>query len=134
MNQLSPINNLKKISLINLQYGNVKEDVENFNSKNEKKIISIDNLDIYNDLESLGGVLSKLDLFITISNSTAHLAGSLGIETWLITPPNHASFHYWNQLESYTPWYQSIKLYNSKIGIEETIQEIKNDLKNKYDL
>ena len=134
LENLSCINNLKKISLINIQYGNIKDDLERFNNKHEKKIITINDIDIYNDLESLGGLLSQLDLLITISNSTAHLAGSLGVETWLITPPNHASFHYWNQLKDHTPWYKNIKLYKSQAGIKKTILKIKSDLKKKFNL
>ena len=134
LEDLSSINNLKKISLINIQYGNVGGEITSFNNKHQKKIFSIDNIDIYNDLESLGALLSQLDLFITISNSTAHLAGSLGVETWLITPPNHVSFHYWNQLDDHTPWYTNIKLYKSQAGIEKTILKIKSDLKKKFNL
>lgn len=134
LDQLSSINNLNKISLINLQYGNVKNEIDSFNNKFDKKIITLDNVDIYNDFQSLGALLKGLDLFITISNSTAHLAGSLGVETWLITPPNHVSFHYWNQLENYTPWYTNIKLYNSKLGIEKIISNIQSDLVKKFNL
>ena len=134
LEDLSSINDLKKISLINIQYGNIKDEIMNFNNKYEKKIFTLDNIDIYNDLESLSNLLSQLDLFITISNSTAHLAGSLGVETWLITPPNHVSFHYWNQLEEHTPWYKNIKLYKSQTSIKKTILKIKRDLKKKYNL
>ena len=45
-----------------------------------------------------------------MSNSTAHLAGSLGIKTLLIKPNNHAIFHYWNQPSIKTPWYKSITM------------------------
>lgn len=134
LSSLSSINNLKKISLVNIQYGDINNELEVFNKKNEKKIISINEIDIYNDLENLSCLLSGLNLIITISNSTAHLAGSLGIETWLITPPNHASFHYWNQFENKTPWYQNIKLYNNYEGVEKTIAKIKNDLEKKLNL
>ena len=132
LEQLSCINDLSKISLINVQYGNIHNEVSDFNKKHKKKIITINGIDIFNDLEKLGELLSQLDLLITISNTTAHLAASLGLETWLIAPPNHASFHYWNQFENYTPWYKNVKLFKNEIEIEKTILEIKKDLEKKY--
>ena len=55
-----------------------------------------------------------MDIFITISNSTAHLAGSLGVKTLLIKPYNYALFHYWNQKSNKTPWYNSVELIERK--------------------
>ena len=71
-------------------------------------------LDIFNNLTGLANLLSKLDIFITVSNSTAHLAGALGVKTLLIKPDNHASFHYWNYTNGNTPWYKSIKIISKK--------------------
>ena len=65
-----------------------------------------------------------MDLFVTVSNSTAHLAGAVGVPTFLIKPPNHATFHYWNQKNEKTPWYNSIKLFDNKNAIQNIKKEI----------
>ena len=70
-------------------------------------------------------ILKNLDMFITVSNSTAHLAGSLVVKTLLIIPKNHALFHYWNQYNENTPWYNSVTL----ISREDIMNE--NNLINK---
>ena len=101
-------------NFINLQYGDVQEEVDNYNKKYKKNIITLENLDLFNDLDELAAVLKNLDLFITVSNSTAHLAGSLGVRTLLIRPENHAIFHYWNQPGKSTPWYKSISFLDKK--------------------
>ena len=75
-------------------------------------MLGVDNLDLYNDFESIASLLKSLDVFVSISNSTAHLAGSLGVKTILIKPDNFALFHYWNQKSNKTPWYNSIELVN----------------------
>ena len=67
----------------------------------------------------LANLLSKLDILVTVSNSTAHLASALGVRTILIKPENHASFHYWNYEDGKTPWYQCVDIIS------------KEDLKNK---
>ena len=59
-------------------------------------------------------MLTYIDLFITVSNSTAHLAGALGVRTILIKPDNHASFHYWNYDDGKTPWYESVNIISKE--------------------
>ena len=73
-------------------------------------------------------MLKNLDLFITVSNSTAHLAGALGVKTLLIKPFNQATFFYWNQHTNKTPWYPSIHL----IDIE-TVENKKQFINLVYD-
>ena len=63
----------------------------------------------------MASLLKNLDLFITVSNSTAHLAGALNVKTILIKPFNQATFFYWDQKTSKTPWYSSIDLVEGKI-------------------
>ena len=69
---------------------------------------------MHNDFEGIASLLKSLDVFITVSNSTAHLAGALGVKTILIKPKNFAVFHYWNQKTDYTPWYDSVRLIDKK--------------------
>ena len=77
-------------------------------------LLDIEGLDFYNDFEGIASLLKSLDVFVTISNSTAHLAGALGVKTILIKPENFAVFHYWNQKTDNTPWYNSVSLIDKK--------------------
>ena len=65
------------------------------------------------------GLLKNLDLFITISNSTAHFAGALGVPTILICPKKSSTYYYWNTQSGSSVWYKNIKV----LGIEKTINE-----------
>ena len=105
-----------------------------FNLKEKTDIQTIKGIDLFNDFESIDGLLSNLDLFISVSNSTVHLAGSLGVPTWLIKPINHATFFYWNQPSDQTPWYSSIKIFSSSSNYKDTILEIKKQLIEKFNL
>ena len=89
-------------------------------------------IDLYNDFESIAGLLCNLDLFITVSNSTAHLAGALGVKTLLIKPFNHATFHYWNQPSDRTPWYDSLKIFSSYNNFENAITNIQKEIVRKF--
>tara|TARA_B100000575_G_scaffold294644_1_gene312596 strand:- start:11621 stop:13405 length:1785 start_codon:yes stop_codon:yes gene_type:complete len=116
----------KNCNFINLQYGEINNEVANYNNRFNKNIITLENLDLMNDFDKLASVLVNLDLFISVSNSTAHLAGSLGVNTLLIRPDNHAIFHYWNQPGKQTPWYKTITFLD-----KDEIKSEKN-LINKY--
>ena len=88
------------------------------------KIKTIANIDLFNDFESIAALLKNLDLFITVSNSTAHLAGALNVPTLLIKPKSFAIFHYWNQPKDSTPWYSSIKLLEQTKNPKELIANL----------
>ncbi len=106
--------NIKECNFYNLQYGDVRKEISDFINKTGVNIITNNEIDLFNDLDRLAAFLKNLDIFVTVSNSTAHLAGALGTKTLLIKPSNHALFHYWNQAEDKTPWYNSVKLINKK--------------------
>ncbi len=110
LKDLYEIFNLSNCDIFNLQYGDVEDEVYSFNNIAKNKLLNIKDLDLYNDFEGIASLLKSLDVFVTISNSTAHLAGALGVKTILIKPENFAVFHYWNQKTDNTPWYDSIRL------------------------
>ena len=101
---------IKNSIIFNLQYGDIKEELNHFTKKRNYKIVTLENLDLFNNFSGLANLLKNLDLFVTVSNSTAHLASALGVRTILIKPENHASFHYWNYEDGKTPWYKSVNI------------------------
>ncbi len=115
LNNFSKIINNVQIDCINLQYGDINNELLEFNNSSETKIITLNDVDLLNDFLKVGSILKNIDLFVTVSNSTAHLAGALGVKTLLIKPINQATFHYWNQPTSRTPWYQNIELIDREI-------------------
>ncbi|SVA40746.1 uncharacterized protein METZ01_LOCUS93600 [marine metagenome] len=133
LNDFQSLINLPKLTFINLQYGDIKKEILEFNNNNHR-IHTIESVDMYDDLIALAALLTNLNLFIATSNTTAHLAGALGVETWLIKPKNHASFPYWNQVSDQTPWYGSVKLYDGNKNTKEIVGDIKNDLLKKFNL
>lgn len=132
LNLLSPILKLNKFTFINLQYGNTTNEIKSFYQKSKIKILSIQDVDLFNDFESQAALLKNLDLFINTGNSTCHLAGALGVETWTIKPQPHFSLHYWHQPGNTIPWYPSIKLFSNEKGWKNTIQNIKKELIKKF--
>ena len=88
----------------------LKDEINSFNNNAKNKLLEYRRFGFYNDFEGIASLLKSLDVFVTISNSTAHLAGALGVKTILIKPENFAVFHYWNQKTDNTPWYNSVRI------------------------
>ena len=105
-----PLIEKDNLYFINLQYGDTEKEISNFMTNYSLSIKTFEEIDLFQDICSIAALLKNLDLFITVSNSTAHLAGALGVNTLLIKPKNHATFHYWNQPGSTTPWYKNITI------------------------
>ena len=102
--------------IINLQYGNITKDL-NYLNKNGNKITNFKEINLFEDIESCLGLLSNLDLFITVSNTTAHLAGALGVPTILICPKKSSTYYYWNTYKKNSIWYKNIEVIIIKESI-----------------
>ncbi len=120
LNDFKDVFKLPNCNVFNLQYGDVGDEINIFNNK-KNELLNIKDLDLYNDFEGIASLLKSLDIFITVSNSTAHLAGSLGVKTLLIKPDNYALFHYWNQKNNKTPWYNSVELIEKQSFLKGSI-------------
>ena len=57
-------------------------------------------------------ILLNLDVFITSCTVTAHLAGALGIPTWLVL--SHVSDWRWGTTEVSSRWYPSVRLFRQQ--------------------
>ena len=128
-----PLFNEKRV-IINLQYGDIDSDKKYILNQN-KHLEVFNKLDLFNDIEGCMGLLTNLDLFITVSNSTAHLAGALGIPTILVCPKKSSTYYYWNTQSGSSVWYKNIKVLGIEKSINETINLINNilDKKNEFE-
>lgn len=57
-------------------------------------------------------IITQLDLVITVDTSIAHLAGALGIETWVLLP-EPADWR-WMREKIDSPWYPTMRLFRQK--------------------
>jgi ADP-heptose:LPS heptosyltransferase len=61
------------------------------------------------DFDDTAGVLALLDLVITVDTSVAHLAGAMGIPTWILLP--FAPDWRWLLDRDDSPWYPTARLF-----------------------
>lgn len=116
LNQLLPLLKMENIDFFNVQYTDEKKEIEQFNIQNNVKIQNINNLDTFNDLYNLSKYLKSFDLLVSISNTTAHLAGALSIPTLLLLPQSVGKLWYWsNTIADKNLWYPSVKIFRQEI-------------------
>ena len=126
------LNRTDEFSFINLQYGDVKDEIADFNKNKGTKIQFDYELDYYNDIYSLASLVAACDVIITCSNVTAHIAGSLGIKTFVMLPKKNAKLWYWYENENISSWYPSVNLINQTTyrdwnnPVKQIIKELEN--------
>lgn len=68
----------------------------------------------FQNFSDTAAALAALDLLITVDTAVAHLAGALGIPTWMILPSNPD--WRWGRGGETTAWYPSMRLFRQAPG------------------
>lgn len=123
--------------LINIQYGDHSEELSQLKDNNGIDIHHWDDVDPLTNLEDHFAQISELDLVISYSNSAIHVAGSVGIKSWVLLP--FSPDFRWLFNENKSIWYDNMKAYRQeKFGdwsqafysLEEDLDSLLNQLKN----
>ncbi len=97
---------------INLQYGDTSGEIESLPKSKRDVIFTDSEIDPLIDLDGQAAQIAALDLVITISNTTAHLAGSMGTPVFTLVPRRGPGWlWYWFADRSDSPWYPSMKIF-----------------------
>ena len=114
IDQFKEIFSLTGVEFINLQYTNEKKSIIELEKQINKNIFFDHSIDCFNDILGLANLIKSCDLVITVSNSNAHIAGRLGVKTYLLIPKNAGQFWYWNDDQSKSFFYPSIQYFKQK--------------------
>ncbi|HXJ02394.1 MAG TPA: tetratricopeptide repeat protein, partial [Micropepsaceae bacterium] len=102
-----PILNLPGMTFVNLQYGEVTEELKRVSEQFGVTVHNFTDLDLRNDLDGAAALTDACDLVISAPTAAAAMAGALGRETWFML-----ASRVWPQLgtDSY-PWYRSTRVF-----------------------
>jgi len=121
-------------TFVNLQYGDVDNEIKSFNKINNNKLENDNQIDKYNDMEGLFSLINSCDFIITTSNVTAHIAGILGKKTFLLSFNGRGKLWYWyHEKNGVSLWYPSLKIYQLDVNlsnIDKVYEKIIFDMKN----
>lgn len=99
-----------KLTFINLQYGAVDAELAAAAQSHGIKIIVDSEIDSLKNLDNFAAQVAALDGVVSISNTTAHFAGVLGVPTFLYVPAGSKQLWYWLGEGAFSPWYRSIRI------------------------
>ena len=102
------------LNLINLQFGDVKDEISSFKEKNNVELYEYNNLNITREIDKLMSLINKLDLVITIQNTTAHISLSIGKKTFVLLSYAPPRFYWYGPNPEKSYWYPEATLYRQK--------------------
>lgn len=94
-----------------LQYGDHHDEVEDVAQRLGLPVEIPDGVDQLTDIEGFSAFLSTLDLVISISSTTAHIAGAIGTPSWVMLPAGPGLSWFWFLEGRQCRWYPHTKLF-----------------------
>jgi ADP-heptose:LPS heptosyltransferase len=110
LHAFEPLLTLPHCHFIDLQYADTTRERDDVARDTGIRVEHLDDIDNTNDLDALAALITACDIVITVSNTTAHLAGALGKETYVLVPFGQARMWYWFHDRADTPFYPEIKI------------------------
>ncbi len=105
-----PLLSVPGATFVNLQYGDCRTEISEVEQSLGVQIISDSRIDSLKDLDSFASQVAAMDLVITISNATAHMAGALNVPVWTMVPKGFGAMWHWFLERDDSPWYPSMRL------------------------
>ena len=109
LEKLAPLGQIPGITLVDLQYGDTRPDRDAFAASNGIEVLHDDSIDQMADLDAFAAQVATMDLVISISNTTVHIAGALGVPCWVLL--NKVPLNCWMLQRDDSPWYSSLQLF-----------------------
>lgn len=112
LKDLAAIFSLPNCTIVNLQYGDTKDEIRAAEAAglHFNKAVSID---LTKDIDGVASLLDACDVVVSVSNSTAHIAGALGKPVLLMLPYRTGKLWYWSEAKGEgSLWYPSVKTYH----------------------
>jgi len=101
---------------VDLQYGDTLTERDAFKAATGITVERLKDVDNTNDIDALAALIAACDLVVTVSNTTAHLAGALGKPTYVFVPASRGRIWYWFTDRGDSPWYPRVRLKRQKDG------------------
>ncbi len=101
----------KDAVLIDLQYGDTAAEWAEIRSEFPDLLVHRDDdIDQLHDFDAFTAQVAACDAVVTIGNTTAHVAGALGMPGCVLLPRGIGLTWYWQASGAETPWYPSLQL------------------------
>jgi tetratricopeptide (TPR) repeat protein len=101
---------------IDLQYGDTRVEREAVQRDLGVTLERLPDVDNSGDIDALASLIMACDMVVTVSNTTAHLAGALGKETCVLVPSGRGRMWCWFRGRKDSPFYARARLERQRPG------------------
>jgi tetratricopeptide (TPR) repeat protein len=101
---------------IDLQYGDTRAEREAIQHDLGVTLERLPDVDNSGDIDALASLIMACDIVVTVSNTTAHLAGALGKETYVLVPSGRGRMWCWFRGRNDSPFYARARLKRQRPG------------------
>ena len=106
------------VSFVSLQYGDTRDEIARAEAASGVPIIVDHTIDATKDIDAFAAQVAAMDLIVSVSNTTVHMAGALARPTWVLTPTGPGMHWYWMRDRSDNPWYPSLRLFRQNTAMD----------------
>ena len=134
LEDLQPLLSLDGVHAVDLQYTDTAAERAAFTSRHGIAVTRVEGIDNFADLDGLAALIEACDLVVTVSNTTAHLAGALGKPVLLMLPFSRGRLWYWHEGRDDSPWYPRTRLFRQAspgdwTGVAERVRDAAGPLR-----
>jgi ADP-heptose:LPS heptosyltransferase len=116
LQEFAEVLGLPGCTFVDLQYGDTSAERETVERELGCRVQRLSDIDNTNNIDGLAALIAACDAVVTVSNVTAHLAGALGVATWVMVPYGHARIWYWFRESGNSPWYPNVQVRRQRLG------------------
>ena len=134
LTDLAPLLRVPGVLFVNLQYGDCSTELTAARKQLDVDIHHDPAVDPLTDMDAFFAQVAAMDLVVTTSSTTVHVAGALNTPVWLLLPYAKGSIWYWFLKREDSPWYPSAKLIRqpkpdlSRPWWQDVVTRVANDL------
>jgi tetratricopeptide (TPR) repeat protein len=104
-----PILTMPGLQFVSLQYGDHADEIAETQERTGVEIFTDPEIDQFASLEDFAGQVAAVDIVVSITNTTVHMAGALGKPVWTMLP-FMPDWRYQRDRDD-TPWYPAMRLF-----------------------
>jgi hypothetical protein len=125
-----PILSTPGATFVSLQYGEHAKAAKAVRESLGCDIILDRSIDGLKDIDNFAAQVAAMDHVVSVSNTTVHVSGGLGIPTSAMIPASYGRIWYWFLDRTNSPWYPAMQLFCQRRGEgwSPTIAAVADDL------
>lgn len=124
LTDFAPFLTLPGLRFVDLQYGNRAADRDALKQAHGVEVIADPAIDQLRDLDAFAAQVAAMDVVVSTSNTTAHMAAALGKPTLILLHHGISPHWYWTRNGETTPWYPTARLLRqAKTGDWQSLAE-----------